>query len=175
MFCSWILGTLLISPSAVSVRPTFYQICKKKTAEGYHSIPYMVALSSAMMLLYYGILKTNAVLIISINVIGCAIEIVYLVLYIIYAPKREKVTFVTCKSWWNPKQNLFWYWKDSFVSELAGFNNEVHTAVQHGRLWLDHLTHQFINRRVQTCDCHGMDLCCLQCCRICFSFKHHGL
>ncbi|EOY10743.1 Nodulin MtN3 family protein isoform 2 [Theobroma cacao] len=72
--------------------PTFYQICKKKTAEGYHSIPYMVALSSAMMLLYYGILKTNAVLIISINVIGCAIEIVYLVLYIIYAPKREKVS-----------------------------------------------------------------------------------
>ncbi|XP_022718988.1 bidirectional sugar transporter SWEET9-like isoform X4 [Durio zibethinus] len=51
----------------------------------------MVALSSAMMLLYYGTLKTDANLIISINSIGCATEVIYLVLYFIYAPKREKV------------------------------------------------------------------------------------
>lgn len=55
----------------------------------------MVALSSAMMLLHYGLLKTsNATLIISINGIGSFIEVIYLVLYIIYAPKREKVNFV---------------------------------------------------------------------------------
>ncbi|WRX25739.1 Sugar transporter SWEET repeat - like 10, partial [Theobroma cacao] len=89
-FIFGLLGNIVSFLVFLAPVPTFYQICKKKTAEGYHSIPYMVALSSAMMLLYYGILKTNAVLIISINVIGCAIEIVYLVLYIIYAPKREK-------------------------------------------------------------------------------------
>ncbi|MBA0783810.1 hypothetical protein Gotri_001464 [Gossypium trilobum] len=43
------------------------------------------------MLLYYGMLKTNANLIVGISCFGCAIEIIYLILYIVYAPKRDKV------------------------------------------------------------------------------------
>ncbi|MBA0699716.1 hypothetical protein Goari_001325 [Gossypium aridum] len=70
---------------------TFYTIYKKRTAEGYQSIPYTVAHSSSMMLLYYGMLKTNANLIVGISCFGCAIEIIYLILYIVYAPKRDKV------------------------------------------------------------------------------------
>ncbi|GMJ11260.1 hypothetical protein like AT2G39060 [Hibiscus trionum] len=70
---------------------TFYKIYKKKTAGGYQSVPYMLALSSAMMLLYYGWLKTNANLILGTSSFGCTIEVIYLVLYIIYAPKRDKV------------------------------------------------------------------------------------
>ncbi|XVE62653.1 hypothetical protein DITRI_Ditri06bG0136200 [Diplodiscus trichospermus] len=90
-FIFGILGNIVSFLVFLAPVPTFYIIYRKKTAEGYQSIPYMVALSSAMMLLYYGLLKTNASLIISINSIGCAIEIIYLALYILYAPKREKV------------------------------------------------------------------------------------
>nr|QHT64210.1 sugar efflux transporter 9a [Litchi chinensis] len=64
-------------------------IYKKKSSEGYQSIPYIIALSSAMLFLYYGLLK-SAFLIMSINSIGCAIEIAYLIFYLIYAPPKEK-------------------------------------------------------------------------------------
>ncbi|GAV81643.1 MtN3_slv domain-containing protein, partial [Cephalotus follicularis] len=70
--------------------PTFYTIYKRKSAEGFQSIPYVVALSSAMLLIYYGFLKTNAYLIISINAFGIAIELTYLILYMIYASGKQK-------------------------------------------------------------------------------------
>ncbi|GAV86152.1 MtN3_slv domain-containing protein, partial [Cephalotus follicularis] len=70
--------------------PTFYTIYKRKSAEGFQSIPYVVALSSAMLLIYYGFLKTNAFLIISINAFGIAIEVTYIILYMIYASNTEK-------------------------------------------------------------------------------------
>ena len=168
---------MLISLSPPFVRPTFYIIYKKKTAEGYQSIPYMVSLSSAMMLLYYGLLKTNANLIISINGIGCAIEVVYLVLYIIYAPKREKV--ISCYLQIMKKLNSNRFVSHQFGNEkffeLSGFHCEMDNPIQPWGLLLDHGAHQFIYKKVPTCDCHGVDLCCLQCCCICFSFKHHGL
>ncbi|CAN1228011.1 Bidirectional sugar transporter NEC1 [Linum grandiflorum] len=70
-------------------RPTFYKIYKKKSSQGFHSIPYVTALMSAMLLLYYGFLKTNATLIITINAIGITIELVYLSVYLFYSPSRE--------------------------------------------------------------------------------------
>lgn len=44
-----------------------------------------------MLLLYYGLLKSDALLIITINSIGCVIEVIYLMLYLIYAPQKQKV------------------------------------------------------------------------------------
>ncbi|TXG66228.1 hypothetical protein EZV62_007503 [Acer yangbiense] len=69
--------------------PTFYMIYKKKSSEGYQSIPYVAALCSSILFLYYGFLK-SVFLIISINSIGCAIESAYLIFYLIYAPPKEK-------------------------------------------------------------------------------------
>jgi len=75
-------------------RPTFYGIYKKKSSKGFQSIPYICALASATLLLYYGIMKTHAYLIISINTFGCFIEISYLFLYILYAPREAKVPII---------------------------------------------------------------------------------
>ncbi|KAE8727934.1 Nodulin MtN3 family protein isoform 2 [Hibiscus syriacus] len=44
-----------------------------------------------MLLLYYGRLKSNVNLIVCTSSFGCAVEVIYLVLYIVYAPKRDKV------------------------------------------------------------------------------------
>ncbi|KAI6692413.1 hypothetical protein NL676_020123 [Syzygium grande] len=71
--------------------PTFYTIYKQKSSDGYQSIPYVVALLSASLLLYYGVLKTNATMIITINAIGIVIELTYLVLFLIYASTKEKM------------------------------------------------------------------------------------
>ncbi|KAK4719622.1 hypothetical protein R3W88_017960 [Solanum pinnatisectum] len=71
--------------------PTFYNIYKKKSTEGYQSIPYVVALCSAMILIYYVHLKGNMVDVIIINAIGVFIETIYILFYIFYAPKKAKV------------------------------------------------------------------------------------
>ncbi|CAI9099632.1 OLC1v1036484C2 [Oldenlandia corymbosa var. corymbosa] len=71
--------------------PTFYTIYKKKTSEGFQSIPYVVALFSASLLLYYAFLKTNAYLIVSINAFGCFIETIYLIFFITFASKKTKM------------------------------------------------------------------------------------
>nr|XP_027067497.1 bidirectional sugar transporter NEC1-like [Coffea arabica] len=86
-----LLGNIISFLVFLAPLPTFYTIYKKKTSEGFQSIPYVVALFSASLLLYYAFLKTNALLIVTINAIGCIIEIIYLSMYVLYAPKTSKM------------------------------------------------------------------------------------
>ncbi|CAL0306112.1 unnamed protein product [Lupinus luteus] len=73
-----------------TLRPTFIRIYKKKSTESFQSLPYLVALFSSMLWLYYAYLKRNAILLVTINSIGCAIEIIYITMYIVYAPKTSR-------------------------------------------------------------------------------------
>ncbi|KAK4488739.1 hypothetical protein RD792_004520 [Penstemon davidsonii] len=70
--------------------PTFIRIYKEKSTMGFDSLPYVVALFSAMLWMYYAFLKTNAVLLISINSFGCIIETVYIFMFLFYASKKVK-------------------------------------------------------------------------------------
>ncbi|KAJ4727603.1 Bidirectional sugar transporter SWEET [Melia azedarach] len=86
-----LLGNLVSFLVYLAPLPTFYRIFKKKSTEGFQPIPYSVALFSAMLLLYYAFLKVNAFILITINAIGCVIESLYLMLYMIYAAKSAKI------------------------------------------------------------------------------------
>lgn len=44
-----------------------------------------------MLTLYYAYLKANAFMLITINIVGCVIESLYLIFYMIYATKCSKV------------------------------------------------------------------------------------
>ncbi|KAK9919322.1 hypothetical protein M0R45_027926 [Rubus argutus] len=90
-FIFGLLGNIVSFIVFLAPMPTFYTIYKNKSSKGFQSIPYVAALLSAMLLLYYGVLKTNASLIIGINAFGIAIELAYLIFYITYAPKKEKI------------------------------------------------------------------------------------
>ncbi|KAK9945589.1 hypothetical protein M0R45_011097 [Rubus argutus] len=86
-----ILGTIVSFLVLLAPLPTFYKIYKKKSAEGFQSIPYSVALFSAMLMLYYAYLKANALLLMGINSFGSIIETIYLIIYMIYAPSKSRI------------------------------------------------------------------------------------
>ncbi|KAK8947390.1 Bidirectional sugar transporter SWEET13 [Platanthera zijinensis] len=71
--------------------PTFYTIYKKKSTEQFQSFPYVIALFSSMLWVYYACVKSNALLLLIINFIGCVIEIGYIIMYLIYAPRTAKL------------------------------------------------------------------------------------
>ncbi|PKU61408.1 bidirectional sugar transporter SWEET14-like [Dendrobium catenatum] len=70
--------------------PTFYRVYKKKSTEGFHSLPYVIALFSCMLWVFFALVKTKAILLITINSFGLFIETVYIVIYLIYAPVGAK-------------------------------------------------------------------------------------
>ncbi|KAL6210442.1 hypothetical protein ACLB2K_015674 [Fragaria x ananassa] len=86
-----IMGTIVAFLVYLAPLPTFYWIFKKKSTQGFPSIPYSVALFSAMLTLYYAFLKTNCMMLVAINSIGCFIETVYLVTFMIYATPKSRI------------------------------------------------------------------------------------
>ncbi|XP_076948272.1 bidirectional sugar transporter N3-like [Bidens hawaiensis] len=90
-FTFGILGNIISLMVYLAPAPTFYRIIMNKSTEGFQSIPYVVALFSSTIWVYYSTLKTDATLLITINAFGCIIETLYITIYIAYAPKKIKI------------------------------------------------------------------------------------
>ncbi|CAN0929184.1 Bidirectional sugar transporter SWEET15 [Linum grandiflorum] len=91
-FVFGILGNVISFMVFLAPVPTFWQIHKKKTSEGYKSLPYLTALFSSMLWLYYALLKKeDAFLLMTINSFGCVIETIYSAIFIAYAPKKMRM------------------------------------------------------------------------------------
>ncbi|KAJ0971214.1 hypothetical protein J5N97_019173 [Dioscorea zingiberensis] len=90
-FSCGIIGNLISFLVYLAPLPTFYRVYKKKSTEGFQSVPYVVALFSAMLWIYYAFIKTGAYLLITINSVGCVIETVYIIMFLAYAPRSARV------------------------------------------------------------------------------------
>ncbi|KAI3737451.1 hypothetical protein L2E82_27454 [Cichorium intybus] len=86
-----LLGNIVSFMVFLSPMPTFYKVYKKKSTEGFQSIPYVVGLFSAMLWIYYALLKGNAMLLITINSVGIVIQTFYICVFLFYAPKKAKM------------------------------------------------------------------------------------
>ncbi|XP_026397980.1 bidirectional sugar transporter SWEET14-like [Papaver somniferum] len=86
-----LLGNIISLMVYLAPIPTFYRIYKKKTTEGFQSLPYVVALFSSMLWIYYAFLKSDATFLITINSVGCVIETIYLAMYMAYAARKARV------------------------------------------------------------------------------------
>lgn len=92
VFVFGILGNIASFVCFLAPLPTFYRVCKKKSTEGFQSIPYVAALFSAMLWIFYAYVKTGAMLLITINAFGCVIETIYLAIYITYCAKKVRMS-----------------------------------------------------------------------------------
>jgi hypothetical protein len=75
-------------------RPTFWRIVKRRSTEEFESIPYIAKLLNAYFWVYYGLIKPDSLLVATVNMFGGVVEIIFLTLFLLFAPPRMKVCFL---------------------------------------------------------------------------------
>ncbi|KAK4751967.1 hypothetical protein SAY87_020765 [Trapa incisa] len=71
---------------------TFKRILKSRSTENFSGIPYVMTLLNCLLSAWYGLpfVSPNNLLVSTINGTGAAIESIYVLVFIIFAPKKEK-------------------------------------------------------------------------------------
>ncbi|GMH17128.1 hypothetical protein Nepgr_018969 [Nepenthes gracilis] len=72
---------------------TFKRILKNKSTQQFSGIPYVMTLLNCLLSCWYGLpfVSPNNILVATINGTGAAIETVYVLMFLMFAPRREKV------------------------------------------------------------------------------------
>ena len=79
----------------LSYRKTFWWVVKKKSTENYNGIPYITMLLNTCLWTFYGLRKPGGLLLVTINGIGDVLQIIFVTLFLIYAPKDKKVILMS--------------------------------------------------------------------------------
>ena len=72
---------------------TFWRIVKHRSTEDFESLPYICTLLNSSLWTYYGIIKPGEYLVATINGFGVVVEIVYVLLFLLYAPTNMRVYY----------------------------------------------------------------------------------
>lgn len=88
-------------------RPTFVKIYKKMAVEEFKPDPYIATAMNCMLWIFYGLpmVHPDSILVVTINSIGLAMELIYLSIFFLYAPNKGRVS----TSLSHPFSNLFFH------------------------------------------------------------------
>ncbi|XWS53596.1 hypothetical protein CRYUN_Cryun10bG0014900 [Craigia yunnanensis] len=86
-----VIGNVISVLVFLSPIGTFWRIIKHRSTEDFESLPYICTLLNSCLWTYYGITKPGGLLVATVNGFGILVEAVYVVLFLIYAPKPMRV------------------------------------------------------------------------------------
>ncbi|XP_058083495.1 bidirectional sugar transporter SWEET16-like isoform X2 [Magnolia sinica] len=80
--------SVLVFASPIS---TFWRVVRNRSTEDFDSLPYVCTLLSTSLWTYYGVTKPGGLLIATVNSVGIVLELIYVSLFLIYAPSRTRI------------------------------------------------------------------------------------
>ncbi|PON44095.1 SWEET sugar transporter [Trema orientale] len=86
---SFIVG--IIEKVVLSHRKTFWRVVKKKSTENYKGLPYITTLLSTSLWTFYGVINPKGLLVATVNGAGAFLQLIYVIIFLIYAPTDKKV------------------------------------------------------------------------------------
>ncbi|KAG7021081.1 Bidirectional sugar transporter SWEET17 [Cucurbita argyrosperma subsp. argyrosperma] len=74
---------------------TFWLVLKKRSTEEFDSLPYVSTFLTAALWAYYGLIKPDGFLIVSVNIFGISLQICYLTIFLLFSPPNMRVRTAT--------------------------------------------------------------------------------
>ncbi|XP_050369398.1 bidirectional sugar transporter SWEET6b-like [Argentina anserina] len=91
-----VIGNAISAGLFLSPIPTFLEICKKKDVEEFDPKIYLATVLNCLFWCYYGMpfVNPNSTLVVTINGAGLVIELIYLGIFLYYAPSKKQKTVI---------------------------------------------------------------------------------
>ncbi|XP_010530419.1 PREDICTED: bidirectional sugar transporter SWEET7-like [Tarenaya hassleriana] len=91
-----ILGNAISMCLFLSPIPTFVRIVKNKSVEEYSVVPYLATLMNCLVWVLYGLpmVHPDSTLVITINGAGLAIEIAFLLIFLLFSDRKQRLTII---------------------------------------------------------------------------------
>ncbi|CAL0301621.1 unnamed protein product [Lupinus luteus] len=86
-----VIGNIISILLFLSPVPAFLRIVKHRSTEDFSSIPYICTLLNCSLWTYYGLIKSGEYLVATVNGFGIMVETIYVILFLIYAPKTMRM------------------------------------------------------------------------------------
>ncbi|OWM63887.1 hypothetical protein CDL15_Pgr006149 [Punica granatum] len=88
-----VAGNIFALGLFVSPIPTFQRIMRNRSTEHFSGLPYIYALLNCLITMWYGMpaVSSNNVLVMTVNAMGAAFQLVYIILFTACADKAKKV------------------------------------------------------------------------------------
>ncbi|KAL5786790.1 hypothetical protein ACOSQ2_009182 [Xanthoceras sorbifolium] len=90
VFIFGLLGNITTGLVYLSPAKTFWHIVERRSTEEFESFPYISKLLNAYFWVWYGVVKPNSVLVATVNGFGGVLEIIYIIIFLVFAPPRMR-------------------------------------------------------------------------------------
>ncbi|KAE8651615.1 bidirectional sugar transporter SWEET16 [Cucumis sativus] len=90
-----VIGNIISVLFFISPIKTFWRVLKKRSTEEFDSLPYVSTFLTASLWAYYGLIKPDGFLIVTVNIFGLSLQICYLTIFLLFSPPHMKVRTTT--------------------------------------------------------------------------------